>query len=189
MVINNNQITVTEYNVSGNPTILCSNQPLVYPSNNGNPYLLSFSCGVQANTYRGTWYLMPLSINNETALMISEYIATSNSAYSITNEIAFLQSSFTPSGTYNYVYNGIGLSQAGIKMASFNNNSLINTVVGTCAGAACAIINGQYFSNSDTIGNVMQGFDYYNVNGLSSYNLVGSTSMNLFVDSFSGIYF
>lgn len=187
--ITNNQISITEYNLSGQPIILCKNADVINVNGNStNPYLKSFSCGVQGGIYSGTWYAMPLVVNGETAIMLNEYSASLNGSNSVTNEIAFLQAQFSPNGEYNYVYNSISSNQSGITTATFSNNSLINTVVGTCAGAACALIQGQYVG-SGGVGNMLAGFDYYNVNGIVSYNLVGSTQMNIFVDSFSGIYY
>jgi hypothetical protein len=187
IIISGNQIYVTEYNSSGKSTTLCSNTT-ISQINGSNPYLQSFVCGVQGGIYTGNWYIMPLVINGETGLMINEYKPNVNISNSVTNEIAFLQATFSPNGIYNYVYNGISNNISGISTATFSSTSLINSIVGSCAGAACALIQGQY-AGSSGIGNVMTGFDYYNVNGIVSYNLVGSTQMNIFVDSFSGIYY
>lgn len=184
-----NQISITEYSISGQPTVLCSNASITQASASINPYSWSFSCGVQGGMYSGTWSVMPLVINGATALMLSEYSPNFGISNSITNEIAFVQGAFSPNGNYNYVYNGTINNQAGIATTSFSNNSLINTVVGSCAGAACALIQGQYAGAIGSSGNVLSGFDYYSVNGTVNYNLVGSSTMNIFVDSFSGIYF
>ncbi|MCE3268065.1 MAG: hypothetical protein K0R49_317 [Burkholderiales bacterium] len=188
VVVNNNQISITEYSVAGTPTNLCQNQTLQQTSGTQNPYLGSFSCGVQGGTNNGAWYVMPITANGVTGIMISEYNPSSTANTSITNEIAFPQAAFTPNGTYNYVYNGIS-SNSGLTTASFSTAGLVNTVVGSCSGAACALIEGQYAGSIGMQGNTMTGFDYYNINGSINYNLVGSSVMNIFVDSFSGIYF
>lgn len=189
VVVTNNQISITEYNTTGTAKNLCQNQILQQVSGAQNPYLSSFSCGVQGGTSTGTWYAMPITANGVTGIMISEYnpsAAADN--ISTTNEIAFPQAAFTPNGTYNYVYNGVS-SNSGLSAATFSNAGLVNGVVGTCSGAACVLIEGQYAGSAGMQGNQMVGFDYYSVGGTVNYNLVGSTAMNIFVDSFSGIYF
>ena len=187
--ITDSKISITEYSLSAQPTVLCRNAKITRAGTSINPYLQSFSCGVQGGVYSGTWYVMPLVVNGDTALMLNEYSASSNTPDSVTNEIAFIQAPFAPNGNYNYVYNGINGNQTGIATASFSANSLVNTIVGSCSGAACALIQGQYAGVISGGGNVLSGFDYYSVNGTVNYNLVGSTIMNIFVDSFTGIYF
>ncbi len=190
MVINNGQITVTEFNVSGSPTTLCANQNLVQASSGAlNPYLHSFSCGVQGGSSTGPWYIMPLLVNFTTGIMVSEYNASLDANDNITDEIAFPQASFSPNGNYNYVYNGNTSGLSGISTATISNNSVTNTIVGTCSGAACALIEGQYSGGVGMPGNVMTGFDYYSVNSTANYNMVGNTTMNIFVDSYVGIYY
>ncbi len=187
MVINGNTISVTEYSVSGESTILCSNQSLTNAINSVNPNLLSFSCGVQGGTYNGIWNIMPLIVNNTVAIMISEYNASINQNDNGTDEIAFPELSFMPNGSYNYVYNPIASGQSGISNASFSNGVLINNIVGTCDGAMCALITNQYAGIAG--GNSMVGFNYYSVNGQLNYNLVGNDTMNIYVDSYVGIYY
>jgi hypothetical protein len=187
--INNNQISIVEYSVSGVPTALCNNQKLVQASSNAiNPNVYSFTCGVQGGASSGTWSAIPLIVNGVTGIMISEYDASINANDNITDEIAFIQESFIPSGNYNYEYNSSS-GQGGISSATFNNGTLINATVGSCAGAACAIIQGQYAGAVGLSGNPMVGFDYYSVNGTTNYNLVGNTTMNIFDDSYAGIYY
>lgn len=190
ITINNNQISITEYSISGQPTSLCTNTDMITMNGNAiNPYLLSFTCAVQGNTHQGTWYIMPLVINGTTGIMIDEYNASLNAPDSATDEIAFIQDSFIPAGEYNYLYKGIVNNQSGISTANFTGRAINNPTVGTCAGAACSLNENQFGGMLGSSGNVMIGFDYYLVNGLINYNLVGSTVMNIFVDSFSGIYF
>ncbi|MCC2624335.1 MAG: hypothetical protein K0R14_208 [Burkholderiales bacterium] len=188
IVINNNQISITEFSVSGQSTTLCQGQAITTAPNAQNPFLSSFSCGVQGGTHTGTWYIMPIVVNNTTGIMINEYNASVASGPSFTNEIAFPQATFTPNGTYNYVYNGVS-SNSGIATATFSSAGLVNSIIGTCSGAVCALVQGQYAGSVGASGNTMVGFDYYSVGGTVNYNLVGSTSMNIFMDSYSGIYF
>ena len=106
----------------------------------------------------------------------------------MTNAIAFSQESFTANGNYNYVYSAIQGS-IGLATASFNAGTLMNIVVGSCAGASCAIISGEYSGGVGMPGNQMLGFSYYSVNGANNYNLVGNSQMNIFMDSYAGIYY
>ncbi len=190
MKISNSQITVTEYSISGTPTVLCTSQALIQAASGAiNPYTYSFSCGVHGGASTGTWYIMPLAVKNVTAIMVSEYDPSINSNDNQTDEVAFPQASFTPNGSYNYLYTGITSGQSGISTATINNNTIINATVGSCSGAACALIQGQYAGTVGMPGNPMTGFDYYSVGGTVNYNFVGSTAMNIFMDSYSGIYF
>jgi hypothetical protein len=188
IVINNNQISITEFSVSGKSTSLCQGQSITTAPNMQNPFLSSFSCGVQSGTHIGTWYIMPIVVNSTTGIMINEYNASVASGPSFTNEIAFPQAAFTPNGAYNYVYNGVS-SNSGIATATFSSAGLVNSIVGTCSGAVCALVQGQYAGAVGASGNTMVGFDYYSIGGTVNYNLVGNTTMNIYVDSFSGIYF
>ncbi len=182
--IANNSISITEYGQSGVPVSLCTNQPLTLISaNSPNPYLFYFSCGVEGGATSGKWYIAPLTINNITGFMISEFNPAINANDDGTDELAFPQSSFNPSGTYNYVSYGISTGVASLSSASFSNGSLNNPTIGSCAGAACAIVPNAFYNFP------MVGFSYFSVNGTVNYNLVGSAGMGLYQDSYQGIYY
>lgn len=182
--IKNNQITISEYSISGVATRLCTNVTISNVNNNINPFISSFVCGVGGGAKSGVWNIMPIAINSITALMISEYNPTINANDDTTDEIAFPQSSIAilPSGTYNYLYANLNGTN-GISTARFSNSSILNSTIGSCAGAACAIIQGKFYNFT------MSGFNYFNVNGFNNYNFVGDNLMNIYQDSYIGFYF
>ncbi len=187
ITINNNNISITEFNSSGQPTVLCANKALqqVGSSNVYNPYLYSFTCGVNGGSSSGVWYAVPITINQVTGIMLSEFNPTINNNDDTTDEIAFPSSnSINPSGNYFYVYDGGSLGGVGVTNAQFSVAGLTNTVVGLCSGASCALVNNQIYN-----GIPKTGFDWYNVNNLNSYNLTGNDSMGIYQDSFEGFYF
>lgn len=187
MNISNNSVNVTEYSLTGQATTLCNNSSLsqVGSSNLNNPYLFAFTCGVNGGSSQGVWYIVPIVQNSTTGLMIGEYNAASNNNNDETDEIAFPANiAINPNGSYNYLYNGGSLSGVGVSTAQFTATGLINQTVGLCSGAQCALIQNQYYNN-----NPATGFDWYNVNSLNNYNLVGSDSMSIYQDSFEGFYF
>ncbi|MBY0379135.1 MAG: hypothetical protein K2P99_01900 [Burkholderiales bacterium] len=182
--IQNNQITINEYSTSGVATTLCHNVSINNVNNSINPFISSFVCSVGGGAKSGIWYVMPLAINTMTALMISEYNPTINANDDTTDEIAFPQNSIAilPSGTYNYLYANLNGTN-GISSAQFSNSSILNSTIGSCAGAACAIIQGKFYNFT------MSGFDYFNVNGFNNYNFVGNNLMNIYQDSYIGFYY
>lgn len=187
MTISNNQISVVEFNNSGKATTLCTNQPLKAVNSRINPNLFSFTCGVQAGTYSGVWYIAPLNVNGVSAFMVSEYNNSINANDDVTDEIAFPQQAINPNANYIYVYyalNGVTSGQAvGTSSAIFTQAGLVNSIVGTCGGAACILVPNHYFNN-----NPLLGFDYYSVLNATNYNLVGSDKMGIYQDSYLGFY-
>lgn len=188
MTINNDNISITEYSVTGQTTTLCNNSSANKASSNlNNPYIWTFTCSVNGGSSSGIWHIMPMMSNNTTSLLIAEYNPTSNINNDATDEIAFQQPStnINPSGTYVYTYNGGSFSGGvGTSTAMFSGATLANSIVGLCNGSACALIPNQYYNNQAKL-----GFDWYNVNGLNNYNLVGSDAQNIYQDSFEGFYF
>lgn len=184
MVINNNNITVTEFSQTGQATTLCNTQ-FSQSNNPMNPYLYSFNCGVNAGAASGQWNIMPFTINNTTAIMVAEYNLSENINDDSTDEIAFQNIAIHPMGNYNYLYNGGSFSQGtGVSTAQFTVAGIINATVGTCFGSACGLIANQYYN-----ANAATGFDWFNVNLSNNYNLTGNDAMKIYQDSFVGFYF
>ena len=183
--IANNQITITEFSQTGQATTLCQNSNITQAATSANPYLYQFSCGVNGGSITGTWYAVPLTIESTTALMLSEFSPAQNNNDDETDEIAFpISPSINPSGAYYYLYQGVMLGGVGLSSAQFTVAGLVNPIVGTCSGAACALIQNQYYNN-----NPATGFAWYNVNQQSNYNLVGNDTMGIYQDSYEGFYF
>lgn len=184
MVVNNNSISITEYSMTGQSTILCNNSIVQQLSNNQNPYLWAFNCGVNGGAHSGTWYLMPFTSSNQTSFLISEYNPTSNTNDDVTDEIAFTQpvAQITPSGNYSYVYTSLSGNGVGTTSAQFATapSSIVNSI--TC-GSLCGLNVNQYYFNQSQV-----GFDWY-TNTTSSYNLVGSDAQKIYQDSYEGFYF
>lgn len=188
VTINNNAITITEYNTSGASVNLCSAVSMTQTTSNFiNPYLSGFTCGTQGgNGPSGIWYAMPFAANGVTGLMIAEYNPNINSNDLGTDEVAFVQPSnqngVTPSGNYNYAYQGWSSGQVGISSASFSNGFLTNPTL----GGTCSLVYGQFYNYR------MNGFDTCTFSGSGStnfYNVVGNNTMNIYMDSYSGFYF
>lgn len=183
--ITNNQITITEYSITGQATTLCSNSSLTkVPQNFSNPYLYSFNCGVNGGSSSGTWYVLPFNKNGESSIMISEFNPTSNDNSDATDELAFKLARISPSGEYKYLYNGGSISGVGVSTVSINQSGLINPVSGLCGGSSCALIQDQYYIDNQAV-----GFSWYNVNLQNNYNFTGSDIMKVYQDSFEGFYF
>jgi hypothetical protein len=186
LVVNNNAITLTEYSISGQQTVLCNNASLqAIAASYENPYLFSFNCSNGGSIF-GKWYLLPMNYNNQTSLLISEYNNSINENDDVTDEIAFVQptTKIDPSGTYTYLYNGGSLSGGvGISQVQFARTpaSLVNPI--SCNGMLCVLNQNQYYNNQQQI-----GFDWY-TNTLGYYNLVGSDAQRIYQDSFEGFYF
>jgi hypothetical protein len=182
ITINNNQISINEYSPSGSATNLCTNQNLTAQPNSQNPNAFYFTCAISGGSMSGTWYATPFISNATSGFMLSEYNPNQNSSnLAGTNEIAFPQSTISPNGGFNYVYNSG--SQAGISTTTFSINTIINSTIGTCSGAACALTLGAFYNY------VMSGFGYFNVAGTANYNLVGNDNMAMYEDSYQGFYF
>ena len=186
MVVNNNAVTLTEYSISAQKTILCSNASLQAVSTAAeNPSAFTFNCSNGGSVF-GKWYILPMNYNNQTSLLISEYNSFVNENDDVTDEIAFLQpqNGISPRGNYTYLYNGGSLSDGvGVSSTQFATSpaSLVNPI--SCNGYLCALQKNQYYNNQPQI-----GFDWYtNTNGY--YNLVGSDVQNIYQDSFEGFYF
>ena len=182
MVVNNNSVTLTEYSISAQKTILCSNASLqAVAAASENPSVFTFNC-----SNGGKWYILPMSYNNQTSLLISEYNSFVNENDDVTDDIAFSQpqTGINPRGNYTYLYNGGSVSDGvGISSVQFSINpaALVNPI--SCNGYLCALQTNQYYNNQQQI-----GFDWYtNTNGY--YNLVGSDAQNIYQDSFEGFYF
>ena len=186
LVVNNGTVSITEYSTTGQQTQLCQNSSVTPANLNSNPNLQKFTCGVNGGSTSGTWYAQAFTIESTTGIMLNEFNPTTNSNNDETDEIAFpISMSINPSGTYYYVYYG-GATSSGVgsTTAQFSSAGIINSVVGLCSGAACALIQNQYYNS-----NTLAGFDWYNVNGLNNYNLVGNDTMGIYQDSFEGFYF
>lgn len=184
LTINNNEVSIIEYSMTGQSTILCNNSSLQLDSSNQNPYLWQFNCGVNGGSTHGMWYMLPFVSNNQTSFLISEYNPTVNENDDLTDEIAFIKpiAQINPSGNYNYLYTGLSGGGVGITTVQFATSpaSLINSI--TC-GSLCGLNTNQYYSNQSQI-----GFDWY-TNTTSSYNLVGNDAQQIYQDSYEGFYF
>lgn len=188
VTINNNAITVTEYNTSGSSVNLCTTASMTQTTSNYiNPYLWGFSCGTQGgNGPTGIWYAMPFAANGVTGIMIAEFNPNLNSNDLGTDEVAFIQpadqNGVTPLGNYNYAYQGWTSGQVGISSGSFSSGFLTNPTL----GGTCTLVYGQFYNYR------MNGFDTCTFSGSGStnfYNIVGNNTMNIYMDSFSGFYF
>lgn len=189
VIINNNQISILEYSPQGIPTSLCTNATLTTNTTPISQYLYTFICGTNGSSSNsGTWYLTPFSINNTTALMLSEFDSANLSKSVNTDEIAFISGqSLNPGGSYGYVYNSLGggslTTQSGVSTAQLSPSIISNTISGC---NLCALQQNSYYLMP------LQGFNYYGANNQQSistyYNLVGNDALNLYMDSYIGFY-
>ncbi|MDD3267405.1 MAG: hypothetical protein PHC75_09545 [Burkholderiales bacterium] len=149
-------VTVTEFNTVGTATTLCSNSPITQSgqSNPMNPYLYSFTCSNSGGTTSGVWDLLPFTQHGVTGFMVAENNYSSNITDDSTDEIAFPQHSISPTGSYNYLYNGgIGIG-IGVNTASFSLPSGINNPTSLCSN--CGLTLGRYYN-----GVAATGFAWY----------------------------
>lgn len=188
VTINNNQISIVEYSPQGASTSLCTNATLTSNTTPISQYLYTFICGTNGSSSNaGTWYLTPFSLNNTTALMLSEFDSANLSKNINTDEIAFMSGqSLNPNGSYGYIYNSLGgasTTQSGVSTAQLTPAIISNTISGC---NLCVLQQNSYYLMP------LQGFNYYEANNQQTtsifYNFVGNDALNLYMDSYTGFY-